>query len=394
MPVLSMTADVLRERRANLLGEADAVGAAGVAIFGFGSALGSGSTSHGYLRFFSGWDGHEALSLLVVGRDETRLYVGSPFLLPMARDTRRDLTVEFVSPLAWGEALAACSDATPIATVGFGEMPVHVNTALKRSGFNAVAALDEAAARLRLVKDAAALARHRDAAALCDILFGSLGAHLARRQPTWEIQLDLETLARRQGADYCRTWLTVAPAADYPRYWREESGRIPEPGDQVLLGVALTVDGHWGHGIRMGSIGRQKPLHRELVAHVEAMLSAGVTALVPGQALAGVEVAMESVFARRVGDAYGARLRRFRNGHGLGFSYEEPVSSAAFRQHFDPAAPAPAGGVGLRPGMLFELHPNLFVTGVGGAALGEMMLVTGDGSEFLLRHPRDCTSWA
>jgi Xaa-Pro aminopeptidase len=385
--------DILKARRAELLRAAHAAGADGVAVFGFGSALGSGSMSHGFLRFFSGWDGHESLSLLMVGRDEARLYVGSPFLLPMARETRPDLVVEFVPALAWGEALAAFCKAEPIATVGFGEMPVQVGAALKRSGFDPVAAIDEAAALLRLVKDEAALARHRDAAALCDLLFGALGAHISRRLPTWTIQLELETLARRRGADYCRTWLTAAPAADYPRYWPDESRRTPEFGDQVLFGVALTVDGHWGHGIRMGSIGAQKPEHRELVDHVEAMLSAGVGALSPGLALTGVEAAMETVFARRVGPTYGDRVRRFRNGHGLGFSYEEPLTSAAFRQHFDPASPPSAGSIDLAPGMVFELHPNIFVAGLGGAALGEMMLVTATGPEFLLHHPRDCPCW-
>jgi Xaa-Pro dipeptidase len=388
-----MNHDILRARRAGLLREAHGVGADSVAVFGFGSALGPGSASHGFLRFFSGWDGHESLSLLVVGHDDTRLYVGSPFMLPMARETRPDLVVEFAPPLAWGEALAACRKATPIATVGFGEMPAQVDAALKRSGFDAVAAIDEAAARLRLVKDAAALARHRDAAALCDLLFGALSAHISRRRPTWNIQLELEMLARRQGADYCRTWLTVAPVADYPRYWPEESGRTPEHGDQVLFGVALTVDGHWGHGIRMGSIGAQKPEQRDLVDHVEAMLSAGVGALEPGHAITGVEVAMEGVFARRVGSTYGDRVRRFRNGHGLGLSYEEPLTTGAFRQHFDAAAPPAACSIDLAPGMVFELHPNVFVAGLGGAALGEMMLVTAHGPEFLLRHPRDCPSW-
>lgn len=273
-------------------------------------------------------------------------------------------------------------------------MPRQVDAALTAAGLAAGPALDDAAARLRLVKDEAALRLHRDAAALCDLLFGRLGAELAQRRPAWEIQLNLETEARRQGADYSRTWLTIAPAADYPRYWPAETRRVPEPGDQVLLGVALTVDGHWGHGIRMGSIGPQKPEHRALAGHVEAMLDAGLAALRPGLPLAGAEQAMEAVLAERVDLPDRQRLRRFRNGHGLGLSYEEPLTTAVFRQHFAPGAPpAAASELALAPGMLFELHPNMFVPDLGGAALGEMVLVTPDGPECLLRHPRACQSW-
>jgi hypothetical protein len=58
----------------------------------------------------------------------------------------------------------------------------------------------------------------------------------------------LEAIARLLGADYCKTWLTIMPNADYPRYWPEEGARIPHAGDQVLFGIALTVAGNWAHG--------------------------------------------------------------------------------------------------------------------------------------------------
>ncbi|MGE7471797.1 M24 family metallopeptidase [Bosea sp. NPDC003192] len=386
--------DLLVERRNALLHLARGQGAENVAVFGFGSALGAGSASHGALRFFSGWDGHESLSLLLASAEGTCLIVGSPFMLPLARETRPDLIVEYVPPLDWGKALAARLSGASLATVGFGELPRQIDAALARTGVTTGPALDEAAARLRLVKDDHAIALHRDAAALCDVLFGRLGAELAQRRPAWESQLSLETEARRQGADYCRTWLTIAPAADYPRYWPAEAQRVPEHGDQVLFGIALTVDGHWGHGIRMGSIGLQQAKHRELAGHVEAMLEAGLAALRPGLPLTGAEQAMEAVLAGRVDEQSRQRLRRFRNGHGLGCSYEEPLTTAVFRQHFDPGAPpATASDLALAPGMLFELHPNLFLPGLGGAALGEMVLVTPDGPQCLLRHPRACQSW-
>ncbi|CAN7624106.1 M24 family metallopeptidase [Bosea sp. LjRoot237] len=385
---------LLAERRDALLHRAREQGAESVAVFGFGSALGAGSASHGALRFLSGWDGHESLSLLLITADGALLLVGSPFMLPLARELRPDLAAEHVQSLDWGKALAARLNGDRIATVGFGELPRQVDAALAQYGFADAPSLDEAVARLRLVKDAAALRQHRAAAVLCDELFSRLGAELARRLPAWEIQLNLEAEARRRGADYCRTWLTVAPAADYPRYWPAEARQVPQRGDQVLFGIALTVDGHWGHGIRMGSIGPQKAEHRELAGHVEAMLQAGLSALRPGLPLAGTEQAMEAVLAERVDARQRARLRRFRNGHGLGFSYEEPLTTAVFRQHFDPGAPpAAASDLVLAPGMLFELHPNLFMPALGGAALGEMVLVTPDSPECLLRYPRACQSW-
>lgn len=382
---------IFATRRRALLERAAERGLKAVLVFGHGSALGTGTQSHGALRYLCGWDGHESTSLLVVTEESTHLMVGSPFMMPLAQALRADLVLHDLRPSAWPDAIGALA-AEGFGTVGFGEMPAGIH-----AGFGASARglpLDEEVARQRLVKDAAELTSHRAAAKLCDMLFGRLGAELARRVPAWQMQLELEAAARLAGAGYCRTWLTVSPQADYCRYWREEAMRIPEAGDQVLLGIALTVDGHWGHGIRMGSIGPQAAEHQALTEHAEAMLAAGLAAMQPGAPLSGVEAAMEQELGRRGVLAAHPGLRRFRSGHGLGCSYEDPILTDAFRQHFDPTAPeTQAPDIALAPGMLFELHPNLFVPGIGGAALGEMVLVTEDGPKCLLSFPRRCVEW-
>lgn len=387
------TPEVFEARRDALLQAGKAAGAQVIVLFGYGSALGAGTVSHGHIRFFSGWDGHESLSLLIITSERTRLVVGSPFMVAAAQFAHPDLSASYVHPTQWAQVLEVLLNKSAFASVGFAELPAHIDRRFTAAGFCPALALDETAARLALVKDASALAAMRAAAALCDDLFGRLGEQLATRRPAWELQLSLEAHARRAGADYCRTWLTLGPEADYPRYWPEECRAVPQPGDQVLFGIALTVEGHWGHGIRMGSVGPQKPEHAALAAEVEAMLKAGVAALRPGQTLTGVEAAMEHVFTRSLAPRYRGGFRRFRNGHGLGTSYEEPLTTAAFRQHFDPAAVATPCDITLEPGMVFELHPNIFVKNLGGAALGEMMLVRDGEPEFLLRFPRTCPVW-
>ncbi|TCT07752.1 M24 family metallopeptidase [Aquabacter spiritensis] len=390
MPIAEPTGPhIFARRRAALMARAAARGFDGVLAFGHGSALGAGSHSHGALRYLSGWDGHESAALLAITHQAAHLFVASPFMAPLARMQRSDLVLHDVRPQAWRSTLAGILPG-PAATIGFGEMPAQIHATFAP---HADAALDDEAARLRLVKDATELRHHRAAAALCDLLFGRLGDALLSRRPAWEIQLDLETLARRSGAEQCRTWLTIAPQADYCRYWPAETQQVPQAGDQVLFGVALTLDGHWGHGIRMGAIGPMTPEQRALADHVAAMLDAGLGAIRPGAPLAGIEAAIEGALADS-GLATHPGLRRFRSGHGLGFSYEEPLLTEAFRQHFDQGAPPAAPpDIALAPGMLFELHPNLFVPGLGGAAIGEMVLVTPDGPDCLLATPRAPAVW-
>jgi Xaa-Pro dipeptidase len=76
----------------------------------------------------------------------------------------------------------------------------------------------------------------------------------------------------------------------------------------------------------------------------------------------------------------------------LGYAYEDPVASQAFPNAWEPK-PEKRSVIETRPGMLLELHPHLFVPGVGGAMIGDMVLVTAAGYEVLTQYPRDLIAW-
>ena len=125
------------------------------------------------------------------------------------------------------------------------------------------------------------------------------------------------------------------------------------------------------------------------------MQEAALARLRPGVDLNDVEAAFEGVFRRHFPDANERKIFRFCNAHGLGYSYEDPVVGAAFPQPYD--AKPPAGErpdpIEAKAGMLFEFHPNLFVPGVGGASIGDMVAVTEDGHEILTKFPREMIIW-
>jgi Xaa-Pro dipeptidase len=146
--------------------------------------------------------------------------------------------------------------------------------------------------------------------------------------------------------------------------------------------------GHWGHAIRTGSLGTApSAAARKVFKMVEDMHTGMLAHLHPGSDL------------RDAGDAgltkdptLGPHFQ-FRGGHALGYSYEDPIGSAEFPQPYDPTAKIPAEPRIVEPGMLFEVHPNLFVDGVAGASIGDMVLVTADGPELLTKHPRNLLSF-
>ena len=379
-------------RRRALLAQALQEGLQGVLVFGHGSSLGAGTRSHGALRYLTQWDGHEAMSLLVCTASACTLLVGSPFLVPLARQQHPEFVVIDAAPATWGARLPALLGAAQgVATVGFDDMPRAAWAPLQAElAACTLRPLDGWLDAARSVLDSTQEAAHREAAALCDRLFEALGPALRRGLPAWRIQLALSQLALEHGADYCRTWLTAMPQADYPRYWKEECLRVPQAGDQVLFGIMLTVDGHWGHGIRMGHRGPPGPELARLHARTSAAMEAGLGALRCGTPLDAVEAAMQARLP--VGDD--GSSTHFRYGHGLGHSYEEAHATRAFPQWFGAAPPAAAPAPPARAGMLLELHPNLFVPGLGGAALGEMVLLHEDRAECLLSFPRELADWS
>jgi Xaa-Pro dipeptidase len=195
----------------------------------------------------------------------------------------------------------------------------------------------------------------------------------------FEIQAELDCFARASGAETCRTWLTVGPVPDRCRFTPYENQNVPREGDQVLLGIMVLLHGHWGHAIRTGAIGRPTPAAERLFADVEGLHAAMFAALRPGVDLrvvgnAGVLPAADGLF-------------QFRSGHALGHSYEDPTGTPEFPQPYE-GLPSPAQFATAQPGMLFELHPNLFIANEGAASIGDMVLVTGDEPEYLTNHPR------
>lgn len=372
-------------RRAALL---DLTNGRPIVVFGMGSALGAGTRSHGGMRFLTGWDSHESSAILLLEARTSRLLLTSPFMVPSAMDAVPELSPEYLPFPLWPQAVAGfLAGQTPV-EIGVDEMPMglyRILAAHLEHGADFTSHLDD----LRQVKDPAALDMHRFGASICDTLFAALPETINTGRRGRESQRILEDLARQQGAEYCRTWLTLRPQADHPRYWPEETEKPAALGDQMLFGVALTVDGHWAHGLRMGHIGPVPAGVEELHKEVAMALDLGIEALRPGRSVSEAVNAMTAALGTPKDTYKGRTTRRFRAGHGLGLTYEEPGLTAAFSQTFGAHpenTPTQAGPV-LEPGMVLELHPNVFVDGIGAAALGQMIEITQTGAKPFLKAP-------
>jgi Xaa-Pro dipeptidase len=358
-------------------------------VFGQGSVLGTATRSHGNLRYLLDWDGDAAASALVLPtQGSPSLVVANIFAQMRGRDRDILADVRFGRGPSFASAIVDLlpKGARRVAIAGRDEIPVGIWEPLASAGAATWTNCDAELARRRAIKDSLQIAFHRQAGAICDRMFERLGPALHSGLAVADIQADLEKVGRQLGCEYCDTWLTVRPTADRCRYLADENTNIPRPGDQVLLGIMLILHGHWGHAIRTGSLGTPSAAGQKIFKMVEDMHADMIEHLRPGADLRSVGQA---------GIASDPRLGphfQFRGGHALGYSYEDPIGSAEFPQPYDPTAKTPTESRIVEPGMLFEIHPNLFVEGVAGASIGDMVLVTEQGPEFLTKHPRTLLS--
>jgi Xaa-Pro aminopeptidase len=277
--------------------------------------------------------------------------------------------------------------------MGYNETPAPVWKSLEKN-LPAVEWVHDFAAQFdkhRVQKTALELTFHRRAADICDTMFQTLAREVRSGKPAYQLQAAMEHTARCEGCDYILTWLTVLPNADFPRFEIEECLRVPQTGDQVLAGLYITYDGHWGHAIRTANIGAPSAAHRQIYDHTREMLEAALAKIRPGENLYEVNAAMTRVLKKHY---TGIDIRTSRAGHGLGYSYEDPIVSLAFPYAWNvkaqPREPAP---IEIKPGMLMELHPQIWLPEAGGAMIGDMVAVTETGYELLNKFPRELIVW-
>lgn len=398
--MLTIDTEILKQRVRTVEQDLRASGIDALVLYATGGVLGNRSLTHSYLRYLCDFDGHNAPALLLLRPDRSpTLLTGTRFhVRPRLAEGRLWFDdVRHVAPPDFGEQVVALlkesvSGGGRAAFIGYDETPAPVWKSLEHGlpGITWVHDFARHIDRNRVLKNAAELSFHRKAAGVCDSMFETLADAVGTGGQGFQLKAAMEHTARAAGCDYCDTWLTAAPEADFFRYHMDECLRVPEQSDQLLAGMMLTYDGHWGHAVRTGSVGTATAEHRRLYGICREMFDAALDELRPGEDLCRVNDAMDAVLYRYYSDS---EVRRTRSGHGLGYAYEDPIASLAFPNAWEPKPEKGRAVIETLPGMLLELHPHLFVPGAGGVMIGDMVVVTETGYEVLTQYPRDLIIW-
>jgi Xaa-Pro aminopeptidase len=225
---------------------------------------------------------------------------------------------------------------------------------------------------LRAVKDESELDAIGRACAISDTVYEALAGERLTGRTEAEVAWWIERAFREHGADGLSFGSIVASGENGARPHAGAGETVIAPGTLVTVDMGCVVDGYCSDCTRTfatGELPAQLAEAYDLVAQAQLDGLAAVRAGAHGRDVdAASRVAIE---AAGLGDAYGHGL-----GHGVGMEvHEAPVLR-------------PESTDTLVAGNVVSVEPGLYLPGVGGCRIEDLVVVTDDGCEVLTRFTK------
>ncbi len=227
---------------------------------------------------------------------------------------------------------------------------------------------------MRAVKEPEEVDAIRRAGALSDRMFTALAAERFTGRTEQELARWVDDAFRDLGA--ALSFATIVAAGVKGASPHAEPGdRVVEAGTLVTIDAGCLVDGYCSDCTRTFATGELPPRLAEIYdLCLQAQLD-GLAAVRPGARAADVDAASRvAIETAGLGDAYGHGL-----GHGVGTEVHE---APALRPDSDDVLVA---------GNVVTVEPGIYLSGVGGVRIEDLVLVTDGGAESLTSHGKELT---
>lgn len=226
---------------------------------------------------------------------------------------------------------------------------------------------------LRQIKDPAEIAALRQACAITDRAFHAalewLGTGLAENEVARRLVADMIEL----GAEGPAFDPIVASGPNGSRPHHATGRRRIQTGDLVTMDFGALIDGYHADMTRTVAVGHPDPDLRGVYDLVRRAQQAGVEAVADGVAVAEIDAACRVMIA----DAGHAEHFLHPTGHGVGLAIHE-----------DPILRASTTGT-LADRMTVTVEPGVYLPGLGGVRIEDVVLVGPAGAERLTTAPRE-----
>ena len=232
--------------------------------------------------------------------------------------------------------------------------------------------LTEAVEGLRAVKDPAELARIQAAAAVADEALAATESMVRPGVTEVQVQQHLDDAIRAAGASGPAYDTIVASGPNSALPHARPTERRLRAGDLVIIDVGATVDGYRSDMTRSFVLGGPDEQAEAMLEVVGRSQLAGVEAVRPGVEAGDIDWACRSVIEEAgMGEAF-----MHGSGHGVGLDIHEL-----------PRVVSGSTAV-LEPGNVLTIEPGVYLPGVGGARVEDLLVVTDDGCRQLTLYPK------
>ncbi len=333
-------------------------------------------TSRANIRYLTGFGGTNGVALV---RPEAATFLTDFRYAERAAPLEAFMEVRQVARDVMKAACEHLAELVPgSARIGFESthMTVAQNERLKAAAPAPPVATTGAVERLRAVKDAAEQeAVRRSAALIQPVLERIAGAGLVgrtEREVAWSIQEAFHEL----GAEGLSFPSIVAAHEHGAQPHAEPGDDLIGPDTLVTIDLGCVLDGYCSDCTRTFATGDVPARLREAHAVcLEAQLAA----------MEGIRAGLECADADAIGrDVIAAA--------GLGEHFGHPLGhGVGLEVHEDPRLSAVSSAT-LEPGMVVTVEPGIYLPGLGGVRIEDLVIVTENGCERLTGYPKELTT--
>jgi Xaa-Pro aminopeptidase/Xaa-Pro dipeptidase len=227
--------------------------------------------------------------------------------------------------------------------------------------------------RLRQAKDPEEIRLIERAQELTDEAFDRVLAKLVEGVTEREVALELEDAMRHGGADRVGFDTIVAFGENAAEPHHGPTDRSLSRGDVVKMDFGCVVEGYHSDMTRTVAFGDPDPRLKEIHDLVRQAYMAGVGAVRAGTRAGDVDEAARAIIREAgYGDQFGHSL-----GHGVGLEVHEGPGLRAGSEDTVPE------------GAVVTVEPGVYLSGLGGVRIEDMVEVTAAGCRPLPRSPRE-----
>ena len=226
---------------------------------------------------------------------------------------------------------------------------------------------------LRMVKDENEIDILREAAEITDQCVEHLKGIIRPGILEWDVAVEIEFFFRKHGCDKTSFDSIVASGkgSSMPHYQTSMKKKIAA-GDGVLIDMGGHFRGYNSDLTRTMFVGSIDRSIKEIYSIVKKAQDAAINSVKPGVTTGKLDGIARTIISKHgYGDYFGHSL-----GHGLGMEVHELPA-------------VKAGDTRLKKNMVITIEPGIYVPGLGGVRIEDMVLVTNNGCEVLTRASKD-----